>query len=596
MKRKILKSFVILFLIFLIVSCAFGPFMADMLTPAGAVLKVDSNGAKAVAGTGSTSRSGSRGIGSKAIEEDAALVKILEDGTITSLIDTGDYSGWTPAIAFLSTGSDGSIYAGFECPIWSYLDGASTGVQFIRIYPDSTDYDVIWPPAGTSNMDAVGNIDVWGWWGMEQDPLVKGPDGKLYFKVSEMSGTTPSDSIYCYDPEAGGSAFRVTPENAELVISTFMIDSKKHLFIQSGGWDGTSATSIRFYTGNDAGYKQVYYSSNMDAWIRGYVPSPSGDFLVINGQNVRGMNGIIKVSDLDAAELTYELMYSESNGSNQWIQLYKHYDNNWENNTELIDMTSQMLEDDSFAWRDDVKDAGGNVDISRIYQKIQPYFYDTPVVTDEAFVTGPLTDSDGTHKLWEWIVNYPEEFLETYFTGALWKDWLAAHSMSDLYFSNIGSMLWGSDGALYGLYDSGWWYGGDAEGTKIVKLLDSSGNRALAVVSLSHGDEKPTMIKIEGDYIYYRYAVLDAAGFETGKHQLARMNYTTNAEDEILPADLADTIEIMSYDVSSDNSEAYFVGANPQTNEVINGKIDIAAGSWEKIDTTFKFGNIKVIE
>ena len=593
MTRKI-TAVIIGLSLFLTASCALGPFMADMLSPdTSSVLSVNTTGAKAVAGTESQSRSGSRAVDDRALEDNPVLVKFLENGTIASVIES-ETGGSVPPVAFITTGDDGSIYVGFDYMWWIWTGTGSSGIQFIRIYPESTRYDVLWPPADTDDINAVGNISVWGWWGMEQDPLVKGPDGSLYFKVEKWTSNSAENHIYKYDPSVGGDPLKVTPDNSTLSISTFMVDAEQHLFFQSEGWDG-NASYLRYYTGNQTGYRTVYYSSDQDTWIRGYTTSPNGDFLVINGQNIRGMNGIIKVSNLDYAlpetAPAYQLMYGDANNGN-WIRLYKYYADSWVNNTELIDQKADL----SFEWRDDVKTAGV-VDINKIYTKIQPFFYNEPAVISgkEVFVTGLLDGTDSGRSLRSWITDYPEDFLRTYFTGDLFKDWLSDNNMTDLYFSNIGTMLWASDGSLYGLYDSGWW-GMDSGGTKIVKLLDSNGDRDLSVVDLDHGDEEPSMIKIEGDYLYYRYAVLDSYGEESGLHQLSRLNITTGHEIEILPTELNDSIEIVSYDVSSSNEQVYFVGANPQTNEIINGKIDISAGTWSKIDTTLRFGNIRVIE
>ena len=576
-------------------SCAFVPFMADLVAPPGStLLAVDSTGAKAVAGTESQLMSRSKGLDSKALEDNPALVKFLEDGTIASILDFGEESVYIPPVSFISMGDEGSIYVGFENFIWGIWDGTSSiGIQFIRIYPNSSDYDILWPPESSSSSLYPGMIDVWGWWGMEQDPLVKDSDGKLYFTVNESEG----DDIYCYDPDAGRKPVKVTPDNSTLRIGTFMIDKKKHLFFQNDSSYGDSASFLRYYTDGGTSYKNVYYSSDSDVWVRGYISSLDGNYVIINGYNIRGMNGIIKVSDLDSETQSYELMYSDSSGGGTWINLYKHYDNNWEGNTELINMTSQSWTGSSFEWRDDVK-TGGLVDIDKICAKIQPYFVEKPTIKDAAKESLLIADDLEANDLYDLIANNPEDFLRAYFTGKLFKDWLSEEGLTDLCFGNIGKMIWAKDGALYGLYDNGWWGGGASADTKVVRLLDAAGNRALTAVPFTHAEAKPSMIKIMGDVIYYRYAILDSASQETGFHQLARLTITDQSgpDEELLPSDLQGKIEIISYDVSSDGLQLYFVGANPQTNEIINGKIDIASGDWETIDTTLKFGNIKVIE
>ena len=605
MNRKLFPVIAVI-AVLLTASCALAPFFADAFSPSNSsVLKIDASGAKAVAGIEAQSRSGSKGIDSKALEEDPILVKFLEDGTIASVIETDGNMGWTPNIAFITTGDDGSIYVGFDSMWWIWTGNESSGVQFIRIYPNS-DYDVLWPPSTfeAGEEDETGQISVWGWWGMEQDPLVKGADGKLYFKVETWGFNSTSHKIYRYDPEEAVDPVEITPEKASLFIDTFMIDNDNHLFIQSGGnYDADSSAYMRYYTEGETGYKTIYYSSDQDTWVRGYTTSPNDSFLILNGSNIRGMNGIIKVTDLDADSPSYEIMYSNANGGGNWIQLINYSNDSWENNTELIDRDSDLYGESAYAWRSDVKDGFGDVDKSKILLKIGPYFYETPTFKDaaaEAYFTGPLSGVDAgssnSNPLWQRMESDPVELLKEYFNGQLFSEWLDDNNMTDLYFDNIGSMLWASDGALYGLYDSGWWSGGDAAGTKVIRLLNSSGDRDLDVISLANGDRKPSMIKIEGDYLYYRYAVLDGMDAETGLHQLSRIKITTGVESEILPLDLMNKIEIVSYDTSSDNSEVYFVGADPQTNEMINGKINVADRTWQKIDTTLRFGNIKVIE
>ena len=117
---------------------------------------------------------------------------------------------------------------------------------------------------------------------------------------------------------------------------------------------------------------------------------------------------------------------------------------------------------------------------------------------------------------------------------------------------------------------------------------------ALAVVDLEHGDEVPTKIKISGDYLYYRYAIMDANGWETGTHKLARINLVTEAQEDLTEIEGLSSMEILSYDVDEDNTIMYFSGLDYATNRVIFGKIDIEAGTFTEIDADSTFNTIRV--
>lgn len=569
----------------------------------------DLQGASAIAGAGAESRALNVGAGSRALteEEEAGLVKILEDGTIAGVMHF-ENSWWQPQIAFLSVGDDGSAYVGFQDPYsWGATDETGQwvqqGAQLFRIYPDSSEYDILWPPAG-SDMNTVGQIDTWGSMWMNQDPMVKGPDGKLYFKTTSY-GTGTGDHIYAYDPQDAGDPVQVTPEGAQLSISTFAVDSQGHLFIQSEGWE-SDARYLRYYTEGEIGYQNIYYSSSDDTWVRGYVTSPDGSYVVMNGYNIRGMNGIIRVNIEGPKTVSYELLYGNANSGSNWIRLYQYYDDTWESGTEIVDMVSQSWDATAFEWREDVLNAAGDaVAEAALIEKISPYFYGE-VSVDPANSSFALnmdlsnhtyTDPEhGSIQLYRWITDRPEDYLRTFFDGTLFKDWLEDNGLTELNFDNIGTMIWSSSGALFGLYDPSWW-SSTASGTKVVKLLDATGARDLDVVSLTHGDKSPSLIQIVGDVIYYRYAILDQDNQETGRHHLARYNIETGVEEEIT-ASLADLpeIEIVDYDVSDANTLVYFLGADNQTNEVYTGRIDLVLGTWERVDSTLRLSNISVID
>lgn len=585
-------------LVLALAGCGALPFMASMMDPGDSTgmgasnLSFDLTGAKALAGTAGSTRSltGARSI---SVEDEAALVKILDDGSVANAIDFGDDSEWAPEISFMYVGEDGSVYVGFQDSYRYWFDNQEYEVQLVRIRPDSSDYEVIWPLAGTETND-TGYIDTWGAEWMNQDPMIVGPDGKLYFKVTNWANSTQSDHIYRYDPSTDNAvAERVTPERATLTINQFAIDSRKHLFVQSQGWDG-DASYLRFYTEGVIGFQNIYYASNNDMWVRGFETAPDGSYIVMNGENIRGMRGIIR-ANLDEAEIEYELLYGSTNSD--WIRLYTHYTDTWEKGTEIID----QLEDYTHEWRDDVLDDSNNLDEQKLIDRVSVLFYEQVTTVDPFVMAGDLTAGDATHPTYpdrtlaDWIRSYPKDFLRTYFGGAkLFLDWLQENGLSHFDFQNIGEMVWAQSGALYALYNPSWW-GDSTSDAMVVKLLDADGNRDLTIVSLRHADKVPSMIQVHGNQLYYRYAILDGAGQETGTHRLAHFDIETSQETEVLPADVAD-MEILSYDVASDDSAMYFLGLDPQTNEVTTGHVDMVSGTWEPVESSLRLSNIKIIE
>jgi hypothetical protein len=473
--RRAILSILVVLLVSLLASCALIPLLGSFLGISGTKISFDLAGAKAIGGANAM---GGRGLefgaaGARNVTNNS-LVKIMENGEIESIISMTGPGGWSPEVAFISVGADESIYICFTS---SY--GTDRGVvQFVRVYNEpGYPYDVIWPPPG-SGWD-VGWVNVWNWWGIDTDPLAKGDDGKLYFKVQKSNGMYMEDVLYCYDPVTKAPATAVTPEGMNLAIERFLVDGKGHVFIQSlnGGYNGTSASFMRYYTPGVTSPTNIYYSSDNSVWVRGFVCDPAGDFLIINGCNIPSeagkMSGIMKATI--ATKVTYQGLYSSA-GS----------------------------------------------------------------------------------------------------------------------YGNVGKMIWASDGSLYGLYDAGWWGGSNATGA--VQLLDAAGGISSRDVTLTHGDKYPSKMKIVGDWVYYRYAIMDG-GQETGMHKIARFNLITKGaedDDEVLDVSVPKA-EILAYDVADDNSLLYFVAYELATNSVFGGRVDLATKAFTRFDMATKLNSIRIV-
>jgi hypothetical protein len=477
--RRAVLAILVVLLVSLLASCALIPLLGSFLGISGQRISFDLTGAKAVGGANTMDgRALVAGAAGAKNVTDNSLVKIMENGDIESIISISGPGGWSPEVAFISVGSDESIYICFT-GTWGTDRGL---VQFIRVYNEpGYPYDVIWPPVGEDW--TAGMVNTWNWWGVDTDPLAKGDDGKLYFKVQKSNGMYQEDVLYCYDPSTKAPVTSVTPEGMNLAIERFLVDGKGHVFIQSlnGGYNGNSASFMRYYTPGVTSPKNIYYSSNGSIWVRGFVSDPAGNFLIINGWNIPSgsgttMSGIMKATIVSASEVTYAPLYP----------------------------------------------------------------------------TGGVYD-------------------------------------------NVGKMVWLSDGSLYGLYDGSWWGGSNATGA--VQLLDSSGAVTNRSVALTHSTDYPSKMKIIGDWIYYRYAILDA-GQETGKHKLARFNVRTknigDPDDELLGAGVPEA-EILAYDVADDNSLLYFVAYELATNSVFGGRVDLATKAFMRFDMATKLNSIRIV-
>jgi len=609
---------VVVFITVTVTSCGFLPFLATQFSGGGSAdssVTFDIEGATAIAGSDSASRFlGSMSVQARAAlsraGEDAALVKIMEDGSLQSAIDFGGQGMWQPNIAFLSVGDDGSVYICFESIFQSWNTNGSSSIQFVRVYPDGeTPYDVLWPlnPSDFSWQDD-GQVQTWNWYGMDTDPLAKGPDGKLYFIISKNSGTSSEQVVYRYDPETGATPVAVTPTGASIQISTFQVDYNNRIFVHSNGNYGGTSQYLKYYYPNVTAPKNIYYSSDNTTWVRGYSPDPLGRYLILNGYGINkradgsdnGMSGIIKVTfnATDPMSISFRTMYPS--GSN-YVRLSKWVDETWESGTEILiyDNTDTVA---PWSWNDDVL-TNGSPDATKILGKISNLYMDTPIRNAVQLPTNEELNAPygGTFSrlgdmTWSYTIgNIP--FLDLYFEGTTLTEYLDARGYSGLTFDNLGSLQWLTDGSLYGLYDNQWWgMGGSSSSGKIIKLLDANGERDLDIIELEKGDQKPSLIKVSGDIFFYRYSNVDTQGVETGTHRIASVNPVTGVQNvAVLPISVPD-IEVLAYDVTGDNQTLYFVGFDSSTNSVLSGKVNIAASTWERLDTAARLSKIRTID
>lgn len=305
------------------------------------------SGAKAIAGysaqQASASITGAAGAHARDTAASSMLVKITEDNSVEAAISCEDGYSTPPDVAFISVGNDGSVYICFSYPYqyWNLSNNTTTSMQLIRVYPDNH-FDVLWPlDPNNYDYNSDGTVAAWTWWGMDSDPLQKGDDGQIYFKVANSEYNTENHSVYSYDPDSGEKPVLRTPSNAMIYLESFKVDSAEHLFIK-GSNPNSYGSYLRYYTPGVVSPTNIYYTSIGDIWVRGYSPTPAGDALIMNGYNILGLFGIIR-ANIDGTSVTYDHLYQnnyelygeisfENVGEMIWApdgSLYGLYDNYW---------------------------------------------------------------------------------------------------------------------------------------------------------------------------------------------------------------------------------------------------------------------------
>lgn len=329
----------------------------------------------------------------------------------------------------------------------------------------------------------------------------------------------------------------------------------------------------------------------------------------MNGRDINGMSGIIHVKLQSTGYPTYELLYSADMNN---VQLVQWYNSPWP--TAIITQESSELWD-SWAWDSSVL-TEGSLDKEKLLAKIAPLYMTAPSITDENFnlikSVSDIRDSAQTavtkiendvgsvqdvswYSLGSIINSYPAGFLRQYFEGQLIYDWIRSKGLPYFDVQNIAELIWGGDGSLYGIYNSSYYYSGTTGSAYVVKLLDSAGNKTLDVVPLANGECKPSKIKIVDDYLYYRYSIMNGT-MELGYHGLARFNIITSQEEEILSrcSGLSGrSVELLSYDVSSDNLVMYISAYDYATNAVIFGEINLASMQFTEIPSDTAYDTVR---
>ncbi len=262
------------------------------------------------------------------------LVKVLEDGTVEMAITLPD-GIWMPRVLFLATSpieGNKDVYVAFESSIsyWDETNNTQVDIgSFLHIKEDGTYNSII--------TKSNGRVKNYSWYGNDNyKPISFDSSGRLFYVFESWGTSSSSDQLFVYDPSTKENT-PITPALSGTQFTNFEVSSDGlRLFVQGDRYSGNSKASFfSMYPVNDVENPvRVFYSSNSNTWVRGYKVSPanaSPQNVILNGYNIRGINGLLRANVVSDQKLTYEPLFDSST---DWFQVdYNEWFSEWENKT-----------------------------------------------------------------------------------------------------------------------------------------------------------------------------------------------------------------------------------------------------------------------
>lgn len=303
------------------------------------ILSFDLSGASAIGlaevGASTSNLSGSSLLSPQnAPDASFGLVKVLEDGTVELAMQAPD-NVWLPEVNFIAIDpnpNDRNVYVSFQHDLWlGWDDEAQQEIRlssFLHIRPDGTYYEVL-----PDQRD--GRVATYSWWGNESyKPVSFDGNGNIYFVYQRWASNGEVNVLYRYNPDTQ-QATALTAQLTGFHYESFQVNPEgNRLFVQGRRYTaGGEATFFRIFDVNDmTNPRTVFYSSGNDVWIRGYTITPDGQELIMNGYNIRGINGIIRATVDADLEVTYDSLF-DSNTSDWFSPEYHEWYSEWEDRT-----------------------------------------------------------------------------------------------------------------------------------------------------------------------------------------------------------------------------------------------------------------------
>ena len=344
----------------------------------------------------------------------------------------------------------------------------------------------------------------------------------------------------------------------------------------------------------------IFYSSSGDTWVRGFKISPDGSYVILNGYNIRKMNGILKVDITSNSELVYNKIYDSN--SNYYYPIYG--DTDWGKNG-LFSENNETYSWNEHWYTNQDKTTGTldyNAiinDISSFYTTSVDFFYNgkrgeealvnifgnTDLYDDYNDIFG--NNNDYYYFFKQYIKNSDKTDAKTI------EEFKTENSIEWLDFQNVGNLFFDKDGALWGVLGGSSWSWTN-EPPMPVKLLNDNGERDLEIVNaFSTGNYNPVGFIMNGNNMFFRDAVTDSFGEETGYHKLYNFDVTDSTpipDDLLVNVPGNGHIEIVDFSIGGDY--LYVTGVNGLT--LVGGKINTTTKEYTPFDSTYRLSNIEV--
>lgn len=441
-----------------------------------------------------------------------------------------------------------------------------------------------------------GSFKDWYWSDttVKTKPIVFNKDGVAYFVVNTWSpsGGSNTDRLVSWTPGTDATAQFVTPAINNNVVERFQIDDDNRLYIY-GQIYGTSYTKyLQVHDPRSTRVRYVYYSDTGSDWIRGY--ATSGSSVVINGYNIMGTNGIVKIdSELVDGNLKFTSYPLYSNDTSNWFDpTYNEWYDSWANKTYHTGLFTYTYNSEygsyAYSWAEDYRNGDGTLKTDEILAYIST-FYVHDIYIDFSTLDRVFSQEEiygTTYNYWTWLEANVKLASDTSVAATTFYRWRTDNNLGWLDFSNISDMAILDDGSLWGVFNPQY---NSSQTSAVLKLLDAEGKRDLDVITTkdaSGDDVRASKIQFNGYNMFYMYA-----GSEPGTHRLASLDIHGNFKD--LTQNVTDIEYMTIYDYAVTSEHVYFSGFDGI--DTISGKIDLATLAYSEITTGITINSIEVL-
>ena len=212
------------------------------------------------------------------------LFKILEDDSVMPIFDSSK-TNWIPGINFIAhspVAGEKDIYISFQGSWWYDNEKISS---FIHIKADGTAVNII--PVDNSTWSSVNS-------NQNTDPVAFDGAGRIYFTVSESSGSSSTNVIYVYDP----AVMELTPLTAAISDTYYqhvsLTDDGAYIvaYGQRGTYGGNIIRFLRLIpVVNPNNYENLFYTNNgTSSYINSFAINMQKKEVFISGYNIAETN------------------------------------------------------------------------------------------------------------------------------------------------------------------------------------------------------------------------------------------------------------------------------------------------------------------